>query len=163
MKKITNITLHMVGIVLAFTLINLAITGCNHEPVGDDSIRLRAFLEVSYPEDSWGINSPPAAKVVNTGPDAVEINFFRFTLVADGDVDMEVPENCGLMYEDMVDEMLLIVHCDDIVLEQNEELVMNFPLTGPWHMLELTSISAWSGESEVYNDISADHPMMWFK
>jgi len=137
--------------------------GCNHEPVGDDSIRIRSFLEIGYPSDSWSTSDDPEVTVTNIGPDAANIQVFRFTLVADDDVDMEVPESCDLMYEDMISEMVLIVHCEGIWLEQNEVLTMPFPITGPWHLLVLTSIYADTAEGEeIYNDISADQPPLWF-
>jgi hypothetical protein len=149
---------------LMLIIVAMAGSGCNAEPVGDDSIRLRAFLEVTYPGDSWSVSDyPPAVKVTNVGPEAANVSVFRFTLVADDDVYMEMPENCTLMYEDDPGEMVLIVSCTGISLEQDEILTMDFPITGPWHYLELTSIySVIEDGDNVFNDISAAQPLMWF-
>ena len=153
-----------IGVALLLVIIAFTAPACSQSVgTGDDSIRLRSFLEVTYPGDSWSVSDEPAAKVTNVGPEATEVQFFRFTLIADDDVSVDVPENCNVMYEDMVSEMILVVSCTGLWLEQNEELTMNFPVTGPWHMLELTSIYSRNELGEtVYNDISADHPMMWF-
>jgi len=157
-------TLYALGFITSMTLIALATNGCSAEPVGDDSIRLRAFLEVTYPGDSWSISDyPPAVKVTNVGPEEANVSVFRFTLVAHGDVDMEIPENCGLMYEDQPEEMVLVVHCTDMVLDQDQVMTMDFPITGNWEYLALTSISAVTEEGdEVFNDISTGQPLMWF-
>lgn len=149
---------------LMLIIVAMSGIGCSAEPVGDDSIRLRAFLEVTYPGESWSVSDyPPAVKVTNVGPEAADVSVFRFTMVADDDVDMNMPENCDLMYEDDPDEMVLIVHCTNIRLGQSEVLTMNFPITGPWHYLELTSIYSVTEDGEtVFNDISTAQPLMWF-
>lgn len=155
MKKIANL------LITSIVFISLAINGCSR-PVGDDSLRLTSFLEVTYPGDSWSISDDPEVKVTNIGPEAAEVQVFRFTLIADDDVSMELPENCGLMYQDDPGELVLVVHCTGLWLEQNESLNMNFQIQGPWHLLELTSIFSRDAQGfEVYNDISANHPLRW--
>ncbi|MFC1599939.1 hypothetical protein ACFL3T_02850 [Patescibacteria group bacterium] len=162
----TNKSLYLAigAVAILLPVILLTAPGChNSVGAGDDSIRLRAFLEVGYPGDSWSITDDPEVKVTNIGPDAVNVQVFRFTMVADDDVDMEIPENCNLMYGDDPSEMVLIVNCTDIWLEQNETMAMPFPITGPWHLLVLTSIYAHTENGDdVYNDISTDQPPLWF-
>ncbi len=157
-------TMYTLGFITSVALIASALNGCSAEPVGDDSIRLRAFLEVTYPGDSWSVSDyPPAVQVTNIGPETANISIFRFTLVADDDVDMAIPENCDLMYEDDRGEWVLIVHCTGIQLEHEEALTMDFPITGPWIYMELTSIYSVTEDGEtVFNDISTTQPLMWF-
>lgn len=163
-------TVKYTAILVALLLITIVATGpgCSHQGVGDDSLRLRSFLEVTHVDGNHNISDPvPEFVITNIGPDPAQVNAIVFTMIADDatDIEIELEEGCTSMYEDMLSELILVISCSEanIWIESDESRTFQFPVTGSWHMLELTVIMSRDDQgTKVFNDISADHTFRWF-
>jgi hypothetical protein len=163
-------TVQYTAILVVLLLIAMVVMapGCSNEAVGDDSLRLRSFLEVTHVDGSHSISDPvPEFVITNVGPDPAQVNAIVFTMIADyeEDIEIELEEGCNAMYEDMLSELILVISCSEanIWIESDESRTFQFPVTGSWHMLELTVIMSRDDQGTVvYNDISSDHTFRWF-
>jgi hypothetical protein len=130
--------------------------GCS-QPVGTDCGE-EPFLIVNNAAE--GSQSQPSISVMNIGNRPVFVTGLGFILNASDDLTVEPPAGCESMYEDQPEEGVLRIICHEgarIRVGPEEELIIDLPVSGPWHRLDLVLLTAVNENGEnVWNDLSGD-------
>lgn len=142
--------------IAAITLLMAMLYGCS-QPVGTDCGE-DPFLIVNNAAE--GSQSQPTISITNIGDDPVYVTGLGFVLNASGDLTVQQPEGCESMYEDQPEERVLRIICDEeasMRVGPEEELIIDLPVSGPWHRLDLVSLTAVDENGEnVWNDLSGN-------
>jgi hypothetical protein len=130
--------------------------GCNSEKVGTDVDE--AFLLV---ENADGTSTgQPSVRLTNVGTEKVFVTGLGFVLNADSALTVAPPAGCDTMYEDMVDERVLRIVCNEgneLEIGPDGEIIVDVDVQGPWNRLDLVSVTAENENGEVvYNDLSSE-------